>query len=96
MRTASRLAGLARQSQRTALHGRCKYASQRVGFSVQAARRKEPSKNPELPSLSFEGLGISRNMKFLLFGILGVFGTMETWVYCKWIYRWWYGAEESS
>lgn len=45
--------------------------------------------NPSLPAFSLDGLGISKNMKIALIGILCIFGTMETWVYCKWIWRWW-------
>lgn len=52
---------------------------------------KNNDNNPELPAFSLEGLGISRNMKLVIIGILCAFGTMETWMYCKWIWRWWKG-----
>ncbi|KKZ67589.1 hypothetical protein EMCG_06648 [[Emmonsia] crescens] len=50
--------------------------------------------NPEFPTLSFEGLGLSRNMKIVVLGLVGVLGTMEAWFWCKAIRRWWKGIEE--
>ncbi|KAJ6781413.1 hypothetical protein PWT90_02250 [Aphanocladium album] len=49
--------------------------------------------NPELPTFSLDGLGVSKNMKIFLIVVLSIFGTMETWFYCKAIYRWWYGEQ---
>ncbi|TQV97892.1 hypothetical protein IF1G_03635 [Cordyceps javanica] len=49
--------------------------------------------NPELPKFSLDGLGVSRNMKVFLIVVLSIFGTMETWFYCKAIWRWWYGEQ---
>ncbi|PGH10503.1 hypothetical protein AJ79_05431 [Helicocarpus griseus UAMH5409] len=51
---------------------------------------------PEYPKFSLEGLGMSRNMKMVMYGLIGVLGTMETWFYCKAIWRWWKGGEESN
>lgn len=51
------------------------------------------SGNPELPKFSLDGLGLSKNMKVFLIVVLSIFGTMETWFYCKAIWRWWYGEE---
>jgi hypothetical protein len=47
--------------------------------------------NPEIPSFSFEGLGISQNMKRVIIGIICIFGTMETYTYYRWISNWYYG-----
>ncbi|OAR02712.1 hypothetical protein LLEC1_07777, partial [Akanthomyces lecanii] len=59
-----------------------------------AAATGEPgSGNPELPRFSLDGLGLGRNMKAFLIAVLCVFGTMETWFYCKAIWRWWYGEQ---
>ncbi|OJD16805.1 hypothetical protein AJ78_03048 [Emergomyces pasteurianus Ep9510] len=52
--------------------------------------------NPEFPTLSFAGLGLSRNMKILVLGLVGVLGTIETWFWCKAIWRWWKGAPEDE
>jgi hypothetical protein len=52
--------------------------------------------NPQLPGFSLAGLGISKNMRLLLIAILSVFGTIETWMYCKWIWSWWKGELKSE
>lgn len=49
--------------------------------------------SPELPTFSLDGLGIGKNMKAFLIVVLCIFGTMETWFYCKAIWRWWYGEQ---
>ncbi|KAI5459343.1 hypothetical protein BGZ63DRAFT_390744 [Mariannaea sp. PMI_226] len=48
--------------------------------------------NPSYPAFSFEALGLSRNMKVFLIIILSIFGTLETWFYCKAIWQWWKGG----
>ncbi|PTB77111.1 hypothetical protein M440DRAFT_1401453 [Trichoderma longibrachiatum ATCC 18648] len=65
--------------------------------SYASLRSKQPDPN-ELPSFSFEGLGMNRNTKVFVIAVLSIFGTIETWVWCKGIYRWWNGApkEENS
>lgn len=55
-----------------------------------------PSANPAFPKLSFETLGITGPMKWLIIAILSVFGTIETWVWCKMIWRWWKGGKEEG
>lgn len=52
--------------------------------------------NPELPKFSLEGLGLSKNMRIVVLVIISIFGTLETWVYCKAIWRWWKGGEAKS
>lgn len=58
-----------------------------------AAAAESDSGNPELPKFSLDGLGIGKNMKIFLVVVLSIFGTMETWFYCKAIWRWWYGEQ---
>jgi hypothetical protein len=65
-------------------------------FSVHAPLRNQQQKNDELPSFSFEGLGMSRNVKIFIIAVLSIFGTIETWVWCKGIYRWWNGPSEKE
>lgn len=48
----------------------------------------------QTPSVSFESLGISRNMKVVLLVILGVFGSIETYFWCRAIWTWWKGGKE--
>ncbi|KAL6407015.1 putative cutinase transcription factor 1 protein [Ilyonectria robusta] len=62
----------------------------------QACHKSQPGKtkdelgqNPSYPAFSFEALGVSKNMKIVLLGILTIFGTIETWVWCKAIWYWW-------
>lgn len=62
----------------------------------QSTGQNNDSNNPELPAFSLDGLGISKNMKLVIIGILCVFGTMETWMYCKWIWRWWKGEQNAE
>ncbi|KAF4311830.1 hypothetical protein GTA08_BOTSDO12540 [Botryosphaeria dothidea] len=52
---------------------------------------EQTSSNPDYPPFSFEALGISKNMKMVIIGLLSVFGTIETWFWCKAIWRWWKG-----
>ncbi|KAL7783852.1 hypothetical protein V8C37DRAFT_396678 [Trichoderma ceciliae] len=65
-------------------------------FSRYGALRSKQERNDELPSFSFEGLGMSKGTKIFIIGILSIFGTIETWVWCKGIYRWWKGSEEEK
>ncbi|KAK5988162.1 hypothetical protein PT974_12302 [Cladobotryum mycophilum] len=52
--------------------------------------------NGDLPAFSFEGLGISKNMKIFLVALLSIFGTIETWFWCKAIWHWWKGESEDG
>lgn len=63
--------------------------------AAQSSASAEASQNgnPELPKFSLDGLGVSKNMKVFLIVVLSIFGTMETWFYCKAIWRWWYGEQ---
>ncbi|RFU78333.1 cutinase transcription factor 1 [Trichoderma arundinaceum] len=65
-------------------------------FSVHCPLRNQQQKNDELPSFSFEGIGMSRNVKIFVIAVLSIFGTIETWVWCKGIYRWWNGPSEEE
>src|SRR5690349_3541467 len=40
-------------------------------------------------SVTLESLGIGKNMKIFLLAVLGVLGTIETWLWCKAIWFWW-------
>ncbi|PGG99096.1 hypothetical protein GX51_06436 [Blastomyces parvus] len=54
------------------------------------------SNNPQFPTLRFETLGLSGNMKILVLVLLGTLGTVETWFWCKAIWRWWKGAGDEE
>ncbi|KAJ2968214.1 hypothetical protein NQ176_g9288 [Zarea fungicola] len=61
--------------------------------SSKANSQESQNGNPELPKFSLDGLGVSKNMKIFLVVVLSIFGTMETWFYCKAIWRWWKGEQ---
>lgn len=44
-----------------------------------------------MPAFNISSLGLSRNMKIFLLVVLSIFGTIETWFWCKAIYHWWGG-----
>lgn len=48
------------------------------------------------PSVSLESLGIGKNMKIFLLVVLSIFGTIETWFWCKAIWIWWKGGESEE
>lgn len=50
----------------------------------------------QTPSVTLEALGIGKNMKLFLIAVLGVFGTIETWFWCKAIWIWWKGDREGG
>lgn len=56
--------------------------------------KDELGQNPSYPAFSFEALGVSKNMKIVLLGILSILGTIETWVWCKAIWYWWKGDSD--
>ncbi|KAL7893088.1 hypothetical protein HDV63DRAFT_368659 [Trichoderma sp. SZMC 28014] len=65
-------------------------------FSAQSSLLNQEQKDSELPKFSFEGLGMSKNTRIFVIVVLSIFGTIETWVWCKGIYRWWYGPSEEE
>lgn len=65
-------------------------------FSAHPSLLNQQQKDSELPKFSFEGLGMSKNSRIFVIVVLSIFGTIETWVWCKGIYRWWYGPSEEE
>ncbi|CAG9954772.1 unnamed protein product [Clonostachys rosea f. rosea IK726] len=66
------------------------------GSQKQADDRKNNNGDIEMPSFSLSSLGLSKNMKILVLGIISIFGTIETWFWCKAIWRWWKGSETEA
>lgn len=64
--------------------------------SAKTHDREQMATEVQAPSVSFEGLGISRNMKLGLLVILSVFGSIETYFWCRAFWIWWVGGEESD
>lgn len=65
-------------------------------FSAHSPLLNQQQKDSELPKFSFEGLGMSKNSRVFVIVVLSIFGTIETWVWCKGIYRWWNGPSEEE
>ncbi|KAL4802488.1 hypothetical protein BDV18DRAFT_146811 [Aspergillus unguis] len=51
--------------------------------------------DPEIPRMSLQGLGISKNVRIVLYTILGAWGTFETYFYYRAFMRWWKGKNDS-
>ncbi|KAK0636026.1 hypothetical protein B0T17DRAFT_503515 [Bombardia bombarda] len=74
------------------------YASSRT-FSIRPALLRDAksgteskgTRNPELPTISLEGLGLSKNMRYFIISLATILGTIESWFWCKVIWRWWRG-----
>ncbi len=65
--------------------------------SEAAAGGAKPAAAEDNPfETNFAGLGLSKNMKVFLIIVVSIFGTMETWMYCKAIWRWWNGAGDEK
>lgn len=74
-------------------------------FSTQAIRTEKAKAHPEQDSglgskpgltplaMSFESLGIGKNMKMLVILIASVTATLELFIWCESIWNWWKGEE---
>ncbi|ODA80162.1 hypothetical protein RJ55_03120 [Drechmeria coniospora] len=60
-----------------------------------SAAEESSAQNPSFET-NFAGLGLSRGMKIFLIVVVGIFGTMETWMYCKAMWRWWKGEGKKA
>ncbi|KAL7625404.1 hypothetical protein AAE478_004624 [Parahypoxylon ruwenzoriense] len=73
--------------------------STRSRLSIKQPTNENSSKPPANPSLgefSFEGLGMSRNVKIFIIAILSIFGTIETYFWVMWIRRWFAGGKDDE
>ncbi|RYO86397.1 hypothetical protein DL766_006973 [Monosporascus sp. MC13-8B] len=74
----------------------------RSSFSTHQARLREQTKghddkspgNPEIPRISFADLGMSRNVKVVVYVLIGIFGTIESIVWTQAIWRWFKGEKD--
>ncbi|KAL4863903.1 hypothetical protein BDV12DRAFT_20697 [Aspergillus spectabilis] len=59
--------------------------------STPPKSNEEPTRttNSELPKISLEGLGITKNMQIVLYTLLGIWGTFEMYFYYQALMRWW-------
>ncbi|EJD43014.1 hypothetical protein AURDEDRAFT_114868 [Auricularia subglabra TFB-10046 SS5] len=58
----------------------------------QSEQPRKPS-NPDMPSFSLNSLGVSRNMKLVIYALFGMCASIESWFYCRAAWRWWKGSE---
>ncbi|KAF7343501.1 hypothetical protein MSAN_01970200 [Mycena sanguinolenta] len=58
-------------------------------FSTHPSRHQQQSYFRRLDSRIAETFGIGRNMRIMLYVILGAASSVETWFYCFWTWQWW-------
>ncbi|RYP09032.1 hypothetical protein DL764_001528 [Monosporascus ibericus] len=76
----------------------------RSSFSTHHARLREQTKghdgktpgSPELPQISFADLGMSRNVKVVVYVLIGIFGTIESVFWAQAIWRWFKGEKDDA
>ncbi|KAI0514391.1 hypothetical protein F5B22DRAFT_647704 [Xylaria bambusicola] len=77
-----------------------KYASTNAGknpsSSSSSSSDKRPPSSEDDFKINFRDLGMNRLTKFVVYAAICVVGTMETIFWCKAIWRWWTGGEESE
>ncbi|KAL2855705.1 hypothetical protein BJX68DRAFT_231071 [Aspergillus pseudodeflectus] len=62
---------------------------QKPARAPNADRKSTQTSNPELPKITLEGLGISKNVRIVLIVFLSIWGTFETYFYYQAVMRWW-------
>ncbi|KAK5630828.1 hypothetical protein RRF57_006543 [Xylaria bambusicola] len=72
-----------------------KYTSTNAGKNGSPSPDKRQTSEDDF-KISFRDLGMNRITKFVVYTAICVFGTMETIFWCKAIWRWWTGGEESE
>lgn len=80
---------------RASLHNKQPVSSPRHKYKETTHKETEESV-PELPAFNLGSLGLSKNMKIFLVVILSIFGSMETYFYCRAAWRWWKGSGDEQ
>ncbi|EWG52076.1 hypothetical protein FVEG_16916 [Fusarium verticillioides 7600] len=62
----------------------------------KAQRNETAEPNPSYPAFSLNYLGLSKRTRILLMVVLNIFGTIETWVWCKAIWQWRKSRQEAK
>ncbi|GIK06334.1 hypothetical protein Aspvir_001981 [Aspergillus viridinutans] len=70
-------------------------ANKQIGSQKGQSQDPHPQ-DPEIPSFSFDSLGLSRTTKTVVLVILGIFGTIESWFWVETIWRWWKSDAEDT
>ncbi|KAI5862786.1 hypothetical protein GGS23DRAFT_569422 [Durotheca rogersii] len=68
-------------------------ARPRLATEQSNKNASNPPENPSVGEFSFEGLGMTRNVKVFIIVALIAFGSMETYFWVQWIWRWWTGGK---
>ncbi|KAH7185083.1 uncharacterized protein B0J16DRAFT_124453 [Fusarium flagelliforme] len=62
--------------------------------SKSRPRQDAPSNtNPSYPAFNLDSLGLGKHVKVALIVILSIFGTIETWFWCKALWEWRKGSK---
>ncbi|KAM7211316.1 hypothetical protein V8F06_013294 [Rhypophila decipiens] len=70
--------------------GKANQLHERAFFNKDKTNRaNNPNPNPELPSFNLSSLGLSKNIKILIYTLIAILATIETWVWCQAIRHWW-------
>ncbi len=59
-------------------------------------QKTDQTGNPELPQITLQNLGISKNVRIVLFTLLGLWGTAETYFYYQAVMRWWKSGKKTD
>ncbi|KAJ5485485.1 hypothetical protein N7539_005473 [Penicillium diatomitis] len=72
------------------------HASQLVKARMEAAHESELGREPSLNALTmtFESLGIGKNMQRLVILIASVTAALELFIWCEYVWNWW-GRDDS-
>ncbi|KAH7147691.1 hypothetical protein DER46DRAFT_615613 [Fusarium sp. MPI-SDFR-AT-0072] len=62
----------------------------------KAQQNETSGSNPSYPAFSLNSLGLSRRTRIVVMVVLSIFGTIETWVWCKAIWQWRKGRREAE
>ncbi|EXK83066.1 hypothetical protein FOQG_12734 [Fusarium oxysporum f. sp. raphani 54005] len=62
----------------------------------KAPQNESSEPNPSYPAFSLNSLGLSKRTKVVIMVVLSIFGTIETWVWCKAIWQWRKGRQEAE
>ena len=101
----SRLITVQAYKKSLSFHGSKSFSHSFMRYLHQSAYQQDTSRprqgspsnqNPSYPAFNFDSLGIGKHMKVALIIILSIFGTIETWFWCKAIWEWRKGSKESQ
>lgn len=76
---------------------RSSFSTYRTQLRKQTNNLSEKSQeNPEMPKISFKDLGMTSTVKIVVYGAVGILGTMESIFYGQMIWRWYKGEGDEE